>query len=253
MKSLTRAAHCSLALHAACILCAFVVSRYAAPLLPPAVMDVSIIMSGAPAAGAIEGAVAQTPPVKEKNVGPVSRKQVVKTTSMPKPRPAATRKLEPAPNVEPTQPAFAAQAEQEAKPDAAVADSDQPNQSGEASAGAAASGSGNPGPSSKVGGIVGGLFTTSQLDGSLIMLVKTPPVYPHSAKRRNIEGWIKVRFVVDEQGQVNRVTVLDAQPEGVFEQSVLRCVASWRFKPGAVGGIAVKVLVEQTITFKLEG
>jgi len=58
--------------------------------------------------------------------------------------------------------------------------------------------------------------------------------------------------VVDEQGTVGQVSVLAAEPEGVFEQSVLRCVAGWRFKPGTIGGVAVKALVEQTITFKLE-
>jgi protein TonB len=47
--------------------------------------------------------------------------------------------------------------------------------------------------------------------------------------------------------------VLDAEPEGVFEQSVLRSIGGWRFKPGTIKGMAVKAQVEQTITFKLEG
>jgi len=97
-----------------------------------------------------------------------------------------------------------------------------------------------------------GLFSVGQLDAPLTTLVQIPPIYPHTAKRRNIEGWVKVKFVVDEQGTVGQVSVLAAEPEGVFEQSVLRCVAGWRFKPGTIGGVAVKALVEQTITFKLE-
>jgi len=99
---------------------------------------------------------------------------------------------------------------------------------------------------------LGDLFTTGQLDGPLTALAQIPPIYPMVAKRRNIEGWVTVRFVVDEQGQVGRITVLAAEPEGIFEQSVLRCIAGWRFKPGTVGGTPVKSLVEQTITFKLE-
>lgn len=59
--------------------------------------------------------------------------------------------------------------------------------------------------------------------------------------------------MVDEQGQVDRVTVLDAEPEGTFDQAVLRCISSWRFKPATKDGIAVKAMVEQTLTFKLEG
>ena len=99
---------------------------------------------------------------------------------------------------------------------------------------------------------LGDLFTTGQLDGPLTALAQIPPIYPMVAKRRNIEGWVTVRFMVDEQGQVGRITVLAAEPEGIFEQSVLRCIAGWRFKPGTVGGTPVKSLVEQTITFKLE-
>jgi protein TonB len=95
-------------------------------------------------------------------------------------------------------------------------------------------------------------FSVGQLDGPLTTLVQMPPQYPSSARRRNIEGWVKVRFVVDENGIVGDVKVLAAKPTGVFEQSVLRCVSSWRFKPGTVGGVAVKAHVEQTITFKLE-
>ncbi len=98
----------------------------------------------------------------------------------------------------------------------------------------------------------GGLFTAGQLDGPLTALTKTPPVYPRAAKQRNTEGWIKVKFVVNEQGHVDQVTILDAEPKDVFEQSVLRCMDEWRFKPGTVGGRTVKALVEQTISFKLQ-
>lgn len=101
-------------------------------------------------------------------------------------------------------------------------------------------------------GSLSDLFSVGQLDGPMTTLVQVPPLYPHSAKRRNIEGWVKVRFVVDEQGTVSQVSVLAAEPKGVFEQNVLRCVSGWRFKPGTVSGVAVKALVEQTITFKLE-
>jgi protein TonB len=95
-------------------------------------------------------------------------------------------------------------------------------------------------------------FSVGQLDGPMTTLVQVPPQYPHSARRRNIQGWVKVRFLVDEHGRVSNVSVLNAKPVGVFERSVLRCVSRWRFKPGTVGGVAVKALVEQTITFKLE-
>jgi len=96
------------------------------------------------------------------------------------------------------------------------------------------------------------LFSVGNLDGPLIVLARVPPVYPFSAKRRGVEGWVKVRFVVNEQGSVEDVSIMEAKPPGVFDQNVIRCVLGWRFKPGTVGGVEVKTLVETTVRFKLE-
>ena len=95
-------------------------------------------------------------------------------------------------------------------------------------------------------------FSQGDLDGPLSVKVRTPPVYPYYAKRRNIEGWVKVAFVVNTQGRVEEVTILDAKPEGVFEKSVKRCVRKWKFNPGRVGGEPVKTKAQTTIRFKLE-
>lgn len=98
-----------------------------------------------------------------------------------------------------------------------------------------------------------GAFGEGQLDNPLVATNRAPPAYPPAAKRRNIEGWIKIRFMVDEQGKVDHISILAAKPEGVFEQAVQRSVSHWRFKPGKINGTVVKTMVEQTISFKLEG
>jgi periplasmic protein TonB len=95
-------------------------------------------------------------------------------------------------------------------------------------------------------------FGLGDLDGPLTPLGRIPPVYPMAAKRRGIQGWVKVKFVVNEQGVVERITIVDAQPAGMFDQSVIRCVSKWRFKPGTVEGLPVKAWVETTIRFELE-
>jgi len=99
---------------------------------------------------------------------------------------------------------------------------------------------------------LGGAFTASDLDAPLTVLARMPPVYPLGAKHRGIEGWVRVRFVVDESGRVGDVTVLEGKPPGIFDQSVIRCVSGWRFKPGTVEGMPVKAWAETTIRFKLE-
>jgi periplasmic protein TonB len=77
-------------------------------------------------------------------------------------------------------------------------------------------------------------------------------VYPVQARSRGIEGWVKVAFIVDEAGRVDDITILDAEPKGLFDRSVERCVRGWRFKPGTVEGMPVKAKVETVVQFELE-
>ncbi len=96
-----------------------------------------------------------------------------------------------------------------------------------------------------------GIFTIEDLDVGLTPLVSIPPMYPLRAKRRGIEGWVKVKFLVNPKGLVEKIEIIDSQPTGIFDQSAVQAVSSWRFKPGTVEGVPVKVWAEQVIKFKL--
>jgi len=99
---------------------------------------------------------------------------------------------------------------------------------------------------------LGDLFAAGDLDAPLTVVSRIPPVYPLHAKHRGIEGWVRVRFVVREDGRVTDITIQESQPAGIFNENVLRCVAEWRFKPGTVEGTPVKAWAETTIRFQLE-
>ncbi|BCL61568.1 hypothetical protein DGMP_22610 [Desulfomarina profundi] len=103
----------------------------------------------------------------------------------------------------------------------------------------------NPGDIPKV-------FQVGQLDSSLTPLVRIPPMYPMRARRRGIEGWVKVKFIVNNRGNVTNIVILKAQPERIFNEAVRRCLRQWRFRPGTVGGIVVDAEITTTIRFKLE-
>lgn len=90
-----------------------------------------------------------------------------------------------------------------------------------------------------------------QLDKPLTTLSRIPPVYPLNALRLDIEGWVKVRFLVDEKGEVGSISIIEAKPHEIFDKSVSQCVAKWRFRPGTVEGIPVKAWMETTIRFEL--
>ncbi len=95
-------------------------------------------------------------------------------------------------------------------------------------------------------------YTIGDLDSPLTALVKIPPVYPVRAKRRSIQGYATVEFIVTTQGLVEEVKIIKAEPEKIFDHSVFNCVSRWKFNPGTVEGIPVSTLARTTIRFELE-
>jgi periplasmic protein TonB len=57
------------------------------------------------------------------------------------------------------------------------------------------------------------------------------PQYPASARDRGIAGWVDVQFLVNPDGSLSEVTIVGAQPVGIFEQAALDAVRRWRYQP----------------------
>jgi protein TonB len=88
-------------------------------------------------------------------------------------------------------------------------------------------------------------------DRDFMVISRFPPQYPYRAQRRGIEGWVKVSLLITAQGTVQDVVVIEAEPEGVFDNAAIRAVSRWRFKPRIENGKAVAVRAEQMVTFQL--
>lgn len=95
-------------------------------------------------------------------------------------------------------------------------------------------------------------YEIGEIDGPLVAIAKIPPVYPFRAKRMGIEGWVKVKFLVNNQGLIENLEIIEAVPKNVFDTCTRRCVSAWRFSPGTVEGESVNTWVVTTIRFALE-
>jgi protein TonB len=109
----------------------------------------------------------------------------------------------------------------------------------------------------------------SDLDDSLIGktantvmtsdLVDVPPKpisrgafkYPPAAKKNGIKGYVVLSVLVETDGSVNQVQVLESNPSGVFDASALQGIRSWQFEPAKYKGEVVKVWAKQKIRFDL--
>ncbi|WP_323762385.1 energy transducer TonB [Maricaulis sp.] len=75
------------------------------------------------------------------------------------------------------------------------------------------------------------------------------PEYPRGAERRGIEGYAVVEYTVAEDGSIAEATVVEAEPEGVFDRAVLRAIEGWEYAPAA----AATTGMQQRFDFNLGG
>ena len=91
-------------------------------------------------------------------------------------------------------------------------------------------------------------------DGEYLPIVKVSPVYPRRALQRGIEGFVIVEFTVTKQGAVKDVFVIEANPEGIFEQAAMDAAKNFKYKPRVVNGEPAEVSgVQNRITFQIDG
>ncbi|MCC2618067.1 energy transducer TonB [Aestuariibacter halophilus] len=99
----------------------------------------------------------------------------------------------------------------------------------------------------------GGLALESG-DGEYLPIVKVAPVYPRRALSRGIEGYVIVEFTVTKQGSVRDPMVIEAEPQGIFEQAAMDAAMKFKYKPRVVNGEAAEVAgVQNRITFQIDG
>jgi len=57
------------------------------------------------------------------------------------------------------------------------------------------------------------------------------PKFPPDASQRGIDGWVDLQFLVNTDGSVGELTIVGAQPVGIFEKAALDAVRHWRYQP----------------------
>jgi len=101
-------------------------------------------------------------------------------------------------------------------------------------------------------GIPQGMQQEIQVDEEVVPLVRIAPIYPSRAARLNIQGWVKFEVLIDKEGSVKKVKVLNSHPSGIFNRAAIKAMKRWRFRPKVIDGIAVSRTAEQQINFKLQ-
>ncbi len=94
-------------------------------------------------------------------------------------------------------------------------------------------------------------FTPEQVDQRPRVIRPVTPVYPHQATINGIEGRVVLRFIVDENGEVQNPEVARAEPKGVFEEAALAAIVKYKFIPAKIGKKNVRCIAVMPIGFKI--
>ncbi|MBC6413406.1 MAG: TonB family protein [Chromatiales bacterium] len=75
-------------------------------------------------------------------------------------------------------------------------------------------------------------------------IFRVKPIYPMFAIARNIEGWVKIEFLIAENGAVINPKVIASEPSEVFEKTAMTAVSQWRYPPGNASKSSVHIKFE---------
>ncbi len=87
---------------------------------------------------------------------------------------------------------------------------------------------------------------------NVVPTIKIPPSYPKRALRSGIEGVVTVEFTIATDGSVKDPVIIEAKPPKIFDRSVLKSIAKWKFNPEIKDGEAVEMRARQDVNFKLK-
>jgi protein TonB len=67
-----------------------------------------------------------------------------------------------------------------------------------------------------------------------------PDEYPRKARERGITGFVTMNLLINTAGEIERVKVLQAEPNGVFDEVALATIRKWRFEPAVYESAPVR-------------
>jgi len=81
------------------------------------------------------------------------------------------------------------------------------------------------------------------------LIYKVNPVYPPLAVKAHVQGTVILEAVVDEEGSVSTLKILNGHP--LLVEAALQAVRQWKYSPTVLNGEPVAVIATVTVVFRL--
>lgn len=93
----------------------------------------------------------------------------------------------------------------------------------------------------------------NQPDQLPVKIHNPSPGYPLKARENNWEGVTVLKILVQADGKIGEVTVLESSGYPLLDQVAVKAVKQWRYRPALKNGVAVAWQIRVRIKFVLEG
>lgn len=93
---------------------------------------------------------------------------------------------------------------------------------------------------------------TPEEDNFPVKIHAPNPEYPLKARRNNWEGVTVLKILIETNGQVGKVTVLQSSGYDILDRAAVKAVKGWRYRPVLENGFAVTRQAQVRIKFVLE-
>lgn len=80
-----------------------------------------------------------------------------------------------------------------------------------------------------------------------------PPAYPKVALRMGWEGSCLCAIVLDAEGKVTSVEILESSGYDVLDEAATKAIRGWKFAAATKGGVAIDGRLEHRIRFRING
>jgi protein TonB len=85
--------------------------------------------------------------------------------------------------------------------------------------------------------IVSGCATTSLPERPrAIALKKGKAPYPIVAAIKSVEGYVRVSYDINEQGNPININVIESVPKEIFDKAAIKSISKWKYAPKVVNG-----------------
>jgi TonB family protein len=97
----------------------------------------------------------------------------------------------------------------------------------------------------------GTLVDAGEVDTAPVSLSRKLPVYSMQARHLRLQGTVVMRVLVNEQGTVDDVVLVEGVNGADLNNAAMRAAKSWTYRPATKNGVPVKVWKTEQIVFKI--